>query len=86
MRVVDQFSKRGIFMPCCKDMPADNLVYVFLREVIRRKGCPKQLVSDRDKLFESQACEELTQPFKIDMHQILANRPRANGLAERSKG
>ena len=53
MTVVDRFSKRGMFIPCRKDMTADDLIYVFLREVIRLKGCPRQIVSDRDKLFVS---------------------------------
>ena len=39
MTVVDRFSKRGMFIPCRKDMTADHLIYVFLREVIRLKGC-----------------------------------------------
>ena len=69
MTVVDRFSKRGMFIPCRKDMTADDLIYVFLREVIRLKGCPRQIVSDRDKLFESQAWKELAQRFKIEMHQ-----------------
>ena len=33
MTVVDRFSKRGMFIPCRKDMTADDLVYVFLREL-----------------------------------------------------
>ena len=84
MTVVDRFSKRGMFIPCRKATTADDLVYVFLREVIRLKGCPRQIVSDRDKLFESQALKELAQRFKIEMHQTVANRPRGNGLPERS--
>ena len=35
-------------------------------------------------MFESQAWKELAQRFKIEMHQTVANRPRGNGLAERS--
>ena len=84
MTVVDRFSKRGMFIPCRKDMPAGDLVYVFLREVILLKGWPRQIVSDQDKLFKSQAWKELTQRFKIEMHQTVANRPRGSGLAERS--
>ena len=34
MTVVDRFSKRGMFIPCRKDMTANDIVYVFLREVI----------------------------------------------------
>ena len=53
-------------------------------EVIGLKRCPRQIVSDEDKLFESQAWKELAQRVKIEMHQTVANRPRGNGLAERS--
>ena len=58
MTVVDRFSNRGMFIPCRKDMKADDLVYVFLSEVIGLKGSPRQIVSDRDKLFESQAWKQ----------------------------
>ena len=44
MTVVDRLSKRGMFIPCRKDMTADNLVYVFLREVVPLTGCPQQIV------------------------------------------
>ena len=37
MTVVDRFPKRGMFNPCRKDNTADDLIYVFLREVIRLK-------------------------------------------------
>ena len=84
MTVVERFSERGMFIPCRKDMPADDLIYVFLREVIPLKGCPRQIASDRDKLFESQAWKELAQRFQIEMHQTVANRRQGNGLAERS--
>ena len=72
--LVDRFSKRGMFIPCRKEMTVNDLIYVFLREVIRLKGCPRQTVSDRDKLFKSQAWNELAQCSKIEMHQTVANR------------
>ena len=84
MTVVDRFCKRGMFIPCRKDMTADDLICVFLCEVVRLKGCPRRIVSDREKLFESQAWKELAQRFKIEMHQMVANRPEGNDLAERS--
>ena len=77
-------SKRGMFIPCRKDMTADDLFYVFLREVIQLKGRPRRIISDQDKLFESQAWKELAHRLKIEMHQTEANRPGANGLVERS--
>ena len=65
-------------------MTADDLIYTFTREVIRLKGCPRQVVSDRDKLFESQSWNTVAEGFKIEMNQTVANRPRGNGLAERA--
>ena len=53
--VVDRFSKSGMFIPWRKDVTADDLVFLFLRKAIRLKGYPGQIVSDGDKLFESQA-------------------------------
>ena len=84
MTEVDRFPKRGMFIPCRKDMTAEDIIYVFVHEVIQVKGCPRQIVSGRDKLFESQAWKELAQRFKIEMHQTVASRTRGNGLAERS--
>ena len=75
MTVVERFSKRGMFIPCRKDMTADDLVYVFLREVIPLKRCLRQIVSDRDKLFECQAWKKLAHHFKIEMHQTVPNCP-----------
>ena len=83
--VVERFPKCEMFIPCRKDMTADDLVYVFLPEVIILKGRPRQIVFDRYKLFESQAWKELAHRFKIEMHQTVANRLRDNaGLAEQS--
>ena len=84
MTVIDRFSKRGMFIPWRKDMTAHDVVYVFLREVIRLKGCPGQIISDRDKVFQSQAWKELVHRFKIAMHQTVPNCPPGNSLAERS--
>ena len=44
----------------------------------------RQIVPDRDKLFESQARKEWAHRFKMEMHQTVANRRQGNGLVERS--
>ena len=64
MTVFDPISKHGMFIPCRKDETADDLVSVFLREVIRLKGCLRQIVSNRDKLFESEAWKEFGTAFQ----------------------
>ena len=73
-----------MFMPWRKYMTSDDLVDVFISEVARLKGCPRQIVSDGDKLFESQGWKQLAHRFQIEMQQTVADHPRGNGLAERS--
>ena len=84
MTVVDRFAKRGMFVPCSKDMMADTFFYVLLGKMIGLKKCPGQIVSDGDKLFEFQAWKELAHHFKNEIRQIVANRPHCYGLAEQS--
>ena len=86
MTGVDRLWKFGVFIPCRKDMTANDLGYVFLHGVIRLKACPRQIHYDQDKLVKSKAWTELAQRCKIEMHQTLANRPQGNGLAERRPG
>ena len=69
-----------MFIPCRKDMTDQDLVYVSLCEVNRLKACPGQFCSDREKLFKSQAWQDLAHRFKTDMHQTVANHPRGIGL------
>ena len=72
MTVVEWFSKPGMFIPCRKDMTAEDLVCVFLLEVTPLKGCPRQIESDQDKLVESQAWNQLAQRFTVEMQPTVA--------------
>ena len=67
MTVVHRFLMSGIFIPCCKDLKAPDLACVFYRKVIRLNGCPRQIVSDRDMLFDFQEWKELGYRFRIEM-------------------
>jgi hypothetical protein len=51
--VTDRFSKYGRFIPYYETWIATDLAYVFLKHVVANYGLPKQLISDRDKLFIS---------------------------------
>ena len=67
MTLVDRFPKRGMFIPCRNDMTAEDLMYVFLGEVTSPKGCPRQVMCVRDKMFQSQAWRDLALQFKIEL-------------------
>jgi len=61
--VVDRLSKMRYFVPCYTTTDAIGLAKLFLREIVRRHGLPKTIVSDWGPLFAStfwgQVCSRL---------------------------
>lgn len=46
--LIDKFSKWVTFVPCNKSDGSKELAALFVRELVRRHGVPKVLISDRD--------------------------------------
>lgn len=57
--VTDRFTKFGRFIPYRETWTAEQLARVFVKEVVANYGIPRQLISDRDKLFISNFWTEL---------------------------
>ena len=51
--VVDKLSKAAHFIPVKSTYKAVHIVGVFLKEIFRLHGIPKEIISDRDTMFIS---------------------------------
>ncbi|MBO7338071.1 MAG: hypothetical protein J6U33_05475, partial [Paludibacteraceae bacterium] len=57
--VVDRFSKYATFMAASADCTAEETARLFLRNVVKLWGVPKNIVSDRDPRFTGRFWTEL---------------------------
>ena len=53
--IVDKLTKYGIFIPCSTTLTEGDTAKLLFDHVICRFGIPRQIISDRDKLFLSAA-------------------------------
>jgi hypothetical protein len=82
--IVDRFTKYAYFLPYLKTGTAEDLSYVFLRNVASQHGMPKGIVSDRDKLFTSNFWKALMKQLGPDRNLSTAFHPQSDGQTERT--
>lgn len=63
--VVDRFSKYATIIPALINCSAEEIVYLFVKNVAKYWGVPQNIVSDRDPRF--------TGRFWIELFKLLEN-------------
>ena len=81
--VVDAFTKYALYLPCRKDIDADQLSELMIERVIPIIGIPKNLVSDRGSLFTSHFWSTLCHYLRIRRRLSTAFHPQTDGATER---
>jgi hypothetical protein len=81
--VTDRFTKFGRFIPYRETWTAEQLARVFVKEVVANHGIPRQLISDRDKLFTSNFWTELIKIVGVKHKLSTAYHPQTDGQTER---
>jgi hypothetical protein len=82
--VVDRFTKMAHFIPYKEQgFDAPNLASVYQEQIFRLHGLPRDIVSDRGPIFNSQFWREFTSGLGIKCNFSTAFHPQSDGQTER---
>ncbi|WVZ59186.1 hypothetical protein U9M48_009373 [Paspalum notatum var. saurae] len=74
LTVVDRFSKYCHFIPLAHPYSAESVAQAFFSEIVRLRGIPQSMVSDRDSVFTSSFWRELIAAHDSDGQTEAANK------------
>lgn len=80
--VVDRLSKNAHFLPHSHPYTAIEDAYIYLDNIFKFHGLPKDIISDRDPTFMSEVWQELFRVHGIDLKHSTAYHPQTDGQTE----
>jgi transposase InsO family protein len=83
MVVVDKLSKTDHFTPFKSTLKETDIVGIFMKEIFRLHGMPKEIISDIDTKFTSIFWKYLFVGFETKLLFNTAYHPQTNGYIER---
>lgn len=81
---VDRLTKMAHFAATTMEVTAPQLAELFLREVVRLHGFPRDLVSDRDPRFTAGYWEQFWKALGVRLSMSTAYHPQTDGQTERT--
>jgi len=81
--VVDRFSKATIVSPCNKTITAEETSKLYLENVWRRTGLPRQVISDQGPQFASKVMQEIWTKLGVKSTMSTAHHPQTDSETER---
>jgi hypothetical protein len=83
MVVVDKLSKSAHFIPVKSHYKAIDIANIFMKEIFRLHGMPKNIVSDRDTKFTSNFWKSLMAGLETKLLFSITYHPQTDGQTER---
>ena len=80
----DRFTKMVRFAPTTAIVTAPQLARIFVEQVFKNFGLPRQIVSDRDPRFMGNFWKALWRQLSTKLHPSTAHHPQTDGASERA--
>jgi len=81
--IIDRLTKMAHFLPGTKELNARQFSDLFMREIFRLYGLPKDIITDRGSIFTSDLGKEMTKQLGIERRLSTAFYPQTDGQTER---
>ena len=81
--IIDRLTESAHFIPVKIDYSMDQLVELYVDEIVRLHGVPLSIVSDRDPRFTSKFWKELQSTVGTRLNLSTTFHPQTNGQSER---
>jgi len=81
--VIDRLTKMAHLIPCTNDIGAKQFQEMFLREIFRLHGQPRDIITDRGSIFTSDLWKETTKKLGIERRLSTAFHSQTDGQTER---
>ena len=82
--VIDRLTKMAHLIQCTKDMDAKQVQEMFLKEIFRLHGLPRDIITDRGSIFTSDLWKDTTKKLGIGRRLSTAFHPQTDGQTERT--
>ncbi|GKC33299.1 putative reverse transcriptase domain-containing protein [Tanacetum coccineum] len=82
--IIDRLTKSAHFLPIRETDPMENLMKLYMKEVVTRHGVPISIISDRDGRFTLLFWKALHKALETRLDMSTAYHPQTNGQSERT--
>lgn len=81
--VVDRLTKYAHFLALSHPYTVEQIVTVFMDNIVKLHGFPKEIISDRDRIFTSTLYQQIFKAFRVTLKFSTAYYPQTDGQTER---
>lgn len=84
LNVVDRLTKMAHFVPCSSTLDSHGFAQLFVNNIFKLHGLPKDIVSDRGTIFTSEYTSQIAHLLGIQQNLSTAFHPQTDGQTERT--